>query len=131
MSKRTKYTTIYGDDSDIEKLIDRIDGDIDRLMEECEIALDLFPNNLSVVVIILKNRKEVIRTYEERYKKKFNSCSFISLDANIIWISLADASRKVLGHEFAHYLLEMHTTKKHRIPYIINELIAQYCESKL
>lgn len=126
---QTRYTTIIDDHDLLTKFLDRIGRGIDDIVEMTEVALDMFPDNLKISVVLLENKAEVSRVYHERYGKEVNYKAFISLGSMTIFISVKDASWRVFGHEVAHGIVETFFTE--RPPYRIHELMAQYAEKHL
>jgi len=60
------------------------------------------------------------------YGKKVNYIAFMSKSEKTIWLSVPDARRERLAHEFGHVIVETYLPGK--IGNNIHELLAQYCE---
>jgi len=121
-----KYSIIQGTEDQIIELNQRIGVDLDALMIQCEAALDMFPDGLKAEVVLCEDRDQVNRIFQRMYGKKANYVAFMSKAEKTIWLSVPDARRERLTHEFGHVIVETYLPGK--ISNTIHELLAQYCE---
>jgi hypothetical protein len=126
---KTRYTAIIDEHGLMLRFLRNIGKDIDKTVELVEVALDMFPNDLKIKVVLLADKSEVSRVYFKRYGKDVNYKAFISLGSMTVFISVRDASLRVFGHEVAHAIVEKFFTE--RPPYKIHELMAQYAEKHM
>jgi len=121
-----KYVPLSGTEDQVVRFNQRIGVELDTLMEQCEICLGMFPDGLKAKIVLCEDREEVNRIYLERYGKKVNYIAFMSKSEKTIWMSVPDARRERLAHEFGHIIIETYLPGK--IDSKIHELLAQYCE---
>lgn len=121
-----KYTTISGAVDKVALFNKRIGIGIDTLVEQCEISLGMFPDELKIKIILCEDKAEVNRFFLKRYGTKVNYVAFMSKTEKTIWFSVPDARRDRLAHEFGHVIVETYLPGK--INSTIHELLAQYCE---
>jgi len=86
----------------------------------------MFPDGLKTMIVLCEDRDEVSSVFLERYGKKVNYIAFMSKSEKTIWLSVPDARRERLAHEFGHIIVETYLPGK--IGNNIHELLAQYCE---
>lgn len=108
---------------------DEVLAKIDTIIEKAEIVLDMFPDNLHITVVLLKNSSEVSRVFMEKYGKRASHIAYYSLSEDTIYISVSDARLRVLAHEIGHAVVD-HFFKV-RPPYNIHELMAQFTEKHI
>lgn len=121
-----KYVSILGSEDQLVTFNQRIGVDLDTLMEQCEICLGMSPDGLKVKIVLCEDKEELNKIYLERYDKKVNYIAFMSKAEKTIWMSVPDAQRERLAHEFGHVIVETYLPGK--IGSTIHELLAQYCE---
>jgi hypothetical protein len=121
-----KYSIIDGSDDQVVIFNKRIGIDLDLLMEQCEIALGMSPDGLQANIVLCEDREEVNRVFFDRYGKKVDYVAFMSKTEKTIWVSLPDARKDRLAHEFGHVIVETYLPGK--LSSNIHELLAQYCE---
>jgi len=121
-----KYASVSGTVDQVVRFNQRIGVELDTLMEQCEVSLGMFPDGLKAKVVLCEDREEGNRIYLERYGKKVNYIAFMSKAEKTIWMSVPDARRERLAHEFGHVIVETYLPGK--INSTIHELLAQYCE---
>ena len=108
---------------------DEVLAKIDTIIEKAEVILDMFPNNLHIHIVLLKNSREVSRIYKQKYGKKVNHIAYYSLSEDTIYISVNNANLRVLAHEVGHAIVDHYF--KVRPPYNIHELMAQFTEKHI
>jgi hypothetical protein len=124
------YFNLAGSPEQIGKFQDRIGIPLNDVFEKAEVALDLFPQPLQKVnVLLYDDYVKVQQVYHDRYKKSFDGIAFISLGRMEIVISIPDTNLHVFAHEIGHAIVEQYF--KPRPPYVLHELIAQYCEKHI
>jgi hypothetical protein len=124
------YFNLTGSPEHIEKFQHRIGIPLNDVFEKAEVVLDIFPQPIQKVnVLLCDDCVEVRKVYRERYKKDFNGISFISLGRMEIVISIPDVNLQVFAHEVGHAIVEQYF--KPRPSYVLHELMAQYCEKHI
>jgi hypothetical protein len=125
-----KYFNLTGSPEQIEKFQHRIEIPLNDVFEKAELALDLFPQLIQKVnVLLCEDYVEVQKTYRDRYQKSFDGIAFISLGRMEIVISIPDTNLQVFAHEVGHAIVEQYF--KPRPSYVLHELMAQYCEKHI
>jgi hypothetical protein len=124
----SRYFAINGTVEQEKDLLSKLSVPLDTLVEQVEVALDMFPDGLSIALLLRDTAKGVQDVYKQRYGKECDYKAFISLGRLEIVLSVADASPRVLAHEIGHAVVERFFGKDKRPPYQIHELLAQYAE---
>jgi hypothetical protein len=125
-----KYFIIKGIEAQLTCFSQRVGIPLDDIFEKAEVALDIFPQPLQKInVLLCDDYVEVRKVYKERYQKDFDGIAFISLGRMEIVISIPDTNLNVFAHEVGHAIVEQYF--KPRPPYILHELMAQYCEKHI
>jgi len=126
-NQESRYFDISGTDENKERFLSCVGMSIDAVFEKAEVVLNIFPQPLRKVKILLYDTAgDVRKLYWERYKKALPKPAFISLEAMEIVISVEDVNLKIFVHEVAHTIIEQYF--RPRPPYALHELMAQYCE---
>jgi len=123
-----RYFAINGTVEQERELFSKISVPLDTLVERVETALDMWPDNLLITLLLRDTANGVQDIYKQRYGKECDYKAFISLGKLEVVLSVADASDKVLAHETGHAVVERFFGKEKRPPYRIHELLAQYAE---
>lgn len=123
-----RYIAINGTAEQQSALLTKLSVPLDTLVEQVEAALDMWPDNLRITLLLRDTAKVVQDVYRQRYGKDCDYKAFISLGRLEIVLSVADASNRVLAHEVGHAVVERFFGKERRPPYRIHELLAQYAE---
>ncbi len=108
---------------------DEVLAKIDIIIEKAEVVLDMFPDDLHIHIVLLKNAGEVNRIYKQKYGKKANNIAYYSLAEDTIYISVKNAKLRVLAHEIGHAIVDHYFEV--RPPYNIHELLAQFTEKHI
>jgi len=124
----SRYFVINGTADQERDLLLKLSVPLDTFVEQVEVALDMWPDNLIIVLLLRDTAKGVQDIYKQRYGKECDYKAFISLGRLEIVLSVADASSRVLVHEIGHAVVERFFGKEKRPPYRIHELLAQYAE---
>lgn len=124
----SRYIAINGTADQQAELLAKLPAPLDTLVEQVESALDMWPDNLRIGLLLRDTAKGVQDVYRQRYGKDCDYKAFISLGRLDIVLSVADASPEVLTHEIGHAVIERYFGKEKRPPYRIHELLAQYAE---
>jgi len=123
----SRYFEITGTSKQIGQFERKIKLPVDTIFENVESVLDICPDPIKKVSVLLCNEdKDVSNIYMQRYAKPFDAPAFISLGRMEIVISVDGASLKMFAHEVGHAIVEQYF--KPRPPYKMHELMAQYCE---
>lgn len=125
----SRYFSINGTEEQQSDLLKKLPYSLDEIVEKVEVALDMFPDQLRIGLLLRDTARGVQDVYRQRYGKDCDYKAFISLGRMEIVLSVADASLKVLAHEIGHAVAETYFTKDHRPPYWLHEKIAQYAEA--
>jgi len=120
----SKYFTINGT---VEQQA-QLPKNLEEIVEKVEAAFDMWPENLSIGLLLRDTAKGVQDIYRQRYGKDCDYKAFISLGRLEIVLSVADVTYAVLAHEIGHAVVERYFGKEKRPPYKIHELLAQYAE---
>ena len=101
----------------------------DALFREISDLLDIHTYNFHGAIKLLANQGDVSRTFAKYFKRDFGERSFYVPETNTIYISSADATLGMIGHEIAHaimanYFVVPPSTK-------IQEVLAGYVEYSL
>jgi len=124
----SRYIAINGTADQEKTLLAKLRMPLDEIVERVEKALDMWPDNLRIVLLLRDKASGVQDIYRQRYGKDCDYKAFISLGRLEIVLSVADASPRVLAHEIGHAVVERFFGKEKRPPYHIHELLAQYAE---
>lgn len=108
---------------------DEVLAKLDTIVEKAEVVLDMFPDQLQITVVLLKNTSEVSRVYKAKYGKDVNHIAYYSLSEDTIYLSVDDTRLRVLAHEIGHAVVDHYF--KVRPPYNIHELMAQFTEKHI
>ncbi len=108
---------------------DEVLAKLDTLIEKAEVVLNMFPNNMRIHVVLLKDSGDVSASYKRKYHKTVNHIAYYSLSEDTIYISVDDARLRVLAHEIGHAIVDHYF--KIRPPYNIHELMAQFTEKHI
>lgn len=108
---------------------DEVLAKLDIIFEKAETVLDMFPANMHLTVVLLPSRNEVAATYKKKYGKNVNNIAYYSLKEDTIYISVNDASLRVVAHEIGHAIVDHYFQV--RPPYTIHELMAQFTEQHI
>ena len=125
---KSRYITINGTAEQQAALLAKLHMPLDEIVERVENALDMWPDNLRISLLLRDKAKWVQDIYKQRYGKESDYKAFISLGRLEIVLSIADTSIQVLAHEIGHAVVERFFGKEKRPPYHIHELLAQYAE---
>jgi hypothetical protein len=105
---------------------DEVLAKIDIIIEKVQVALDMFPNNYHVRLVVLPYSSDVAAVYKKHYGKRVKHIAYYSLSEKTIYVSADDVNLRVLAHEIGHSVVD-HFFKV-RPPYNIHELLAQFAE---
>lgn len=108
---------------------DEVLAKLDTIVEKAEVVLDMFPDQLHITVVLLKNARDVSRVYKAKYGEDVNHIAYYSLSEDTIYISVDDTRVRVLAHEIGHAIVDHYF--KVRPPYNIHELMAQFTEKHI
>lgn len=108
---------------------DEILAKIDTIIEKAEVVLDMFPDKMHIRVVLLPDADAVNNVYYQMYRRKASNIAYYSLSKDTIYISVDDASLRVLAHEVGHAVVD-HFFKV-RPPYNVHELMAQFTEKHI
>lgn len=108
---------------------DEVLAKIDTIIEKAETILEMFPDQLHMKIVLLKEASDVARVFKEKYGKNVNYVAFYSLSEDTIYISVDDAKLAVLAHEIGHAIIDHYF--KVRPPYNVHELMAQFVEKRI
>jgi hypothetical protein len=101
----------------------------DIIVEKAETVLEMFPNNLHFILILLPASEDISRVFYQKYNKNVNYLSFYSLSEKTIYISVDDTNLSILAHEIGHVIVDRFFDV--RPPYTIHELMAQFTEKHI
>ena len=124
----SRYIAINGTADQEKALLAKLPIPLDEIVERVEKALDMWPDNLRIVLLLRDKASGVQDIYRQRYGKECDYKAFISLGRLEIVLSVADVSARVLAHEIGHAVVERFFGRVRRPPYHIHELLAQYAE---
>ncbi len=110
----------------VETVEDEVLAKADVIIEKIQVVLDMFPDKLSLTLVLLADEDDVSDSYLKRYGKRQENIAFYSLSAKTIYISVDDTHLRVLAHEVGHAVCDQYF--KVRPPYKIHELMAQFAE---
>jgi hypothetical protein len=99
------------------------------LIEKAQAVLDMFPDKLHITVVLLSNREDVSAMFMRKYGKQADHIAYYSLSEDTIYVSVEDASLRVLAHELGHAIVDHYFQQ--RPPYHIHELMAQFTEKHI
>ncbi len=108
---------------------DEVLAKIDTIIEKAETILEMFPDQLHMKIVLLKEASDVARVFKEKYGKNVNYVAFYSLSEDTIYISVDDVTLAVLAHEIGHAIIDHYF--KVRPPYNVHELMAQFVEKRI
>ncbi len=114
---------------DILTIEDEVLAKLDTLVEKAEMVLAMFPDQLSINIVLLESGGEVSRVYKEKYGKDADHIAYYSLSEDTIYISVKDTRLRVLAHEIGHAVVDHYFNV--RPPYNIHELMAQFTEKHI
>jgi hypothetical protein len=106
---------------------DEVLAKVDIIIEKVEVALDMFPDNFHIQLVLLPDASGVALIYKQKYGKNVNHIAYYSLSEKTIYISVADTRLRVLAHEVGHSVVDYYFQQV-RPPYNIHELMAQFAE---
>ncbi len=107
----------------------RLSSKLDMLFERVEEILDMYPMGIHVKVKVYSFRREVMRVYEDIFKKRENVRAFYVYKYNTIYTSLQDISESVLAHEMAHCVIDHYFVILP--PRKVQEILAMYVDVHL
>ena len=105
---------------------DEVLAKLDIIIERVQTVLDMFPSSLHITVVLLPTARDVAAVYRQKYGKNANHIAYYSLKENTIYVSVANASLRVISHEIAHAVVDHYFDV--RPPYNMHELMAQFAE---
>ncbi len=108
---------------------DEVLAKIDTIIEKAETILEMFPDQLHMKIVLLKEASDVARVFKEKYGKNVNYVAFYSLSEDTIYVSVDDVKLAVLAHEIGHAIIDHYF--KVRPPYNVHELMAQFVEKRI
>lgn len=108
---------------------DEVLAKIDTIIEKAEVVLDMFPDKMHIRVVLLPDADAVNKVYYQMYRREASNIAYYSLSKDTIYISVNDASLRVLAHEVGHAVVD-HFFKV-RPPYNVHELMAQFTEKHI
>ncbi len=108
---------------------DEILAKVDTIIEKAETILEMFPDQLHMNIVLLEKAADVALIFKEKYGKEADHIAFYSLSEDTIYISVDDATLKVLAHEIGHAIVDNYF--KIRPPYNVHELMAQFVEKRI
>ncbi|MBU1564277.1 MAG: hypothetical protein KJ630_01450 [Proteobacteria bacterium] len=108
---------------------DEVLAKIDTIIEKAETILEMFPDQLHMKIVLLKEASDVARVFKEKYGKNVNYVAFYSLSEATIYISVDDVNLAILAHEIGHAIVNHYF--KVRPPYNVHELMAQFVEKRI
>jgi len=108
---------------------DEISAAVDGLLEQVQTILEMFPPDLRLTIVLLPSANGVREVYGRKYHREVDYIAFYAPRDKTIYLSVRDASLRVLGHEMAHAVVEHHFIVPP--PTKVHELLAQYVEAQL
>lgn len=108
---------------------DEVLAKLDIIIEKAETLLDMFPPNLHITIVLLPTRKDVAAIYKQKYGKDVNHIAYYSLKEKTIYVSVDNASLRVITHEIGHALVDHYFDV--RPPYTMHELMARFAEQHI
>ena len=97
---------------------------VDIIIEKAMVVLDMYPDNMHIIVVLLPRAADVARVYMENYGRKAEYIAYYSLSQKTIYLSVRNVNLEVIAHEVGHAVVDHFFTV--RPPYNIHELLAQY-----
>lgn len=108
---------------------DEVLAKVDTVVEKAEAILEMFPDKLHIRIVLLADKSEVARVFQQKYNKKVDYLAFYSLSEDTIYLSVDDVNLEVLAHEMGHAIVDRYFDV--RPPYNIHELMAQFVEKRI
>lgn len=108
---------------------DEIVAKIDIVMEQVQITLGLFPENLRFELLLFSTAKDAQKELFKRYDRKVNFISFYSRRDNTLYLSARHSELGLVSHELAHVVVEHYFDKS--VPVNIHEVLAQHAASRI
>ena len=128
----TKYCETIGTPEQ-SKRFHRLVSDIDSITDRVQDTLSMHPYQLFFKVVLYDTRQEVSDKHYDLYKnrdgyERISLIAFASATWNTIYISVEDASDRVLAHEIVHVIINLVCPK---LSIKCHEWLAQIVERKL
>ena len=108
---------------------DEVYAKLDVVLEKAQLVLNMYPNNMTVTVVLLPDAKTLAAVYQQKYGKESNDIGYYSLSENTVYVSVKDVNLRVIAHELGHAIVNHYF--KERPPYHIHELMAQFTEKHI
>jgi hypothetical protein len=102
---------------------------VDELVEKVKRILNLFPEELDFAIVLLRNSDDVRRIYKARYCIDTRYISFYALEDRTIFVSVSDATVRVLAHEITHVVIDHAFRVAPSVE--VHESLAQFVETHI
>lgn len=102
---------------------------IDVIVEQVEIVLDMFPKTIKFSIVLVEDEENIAAAHHKIYKHERDLVGFFSPKMNTVYLSVDDATLKVVAHEFGHVIVEKYF--KISPPPRMHELLAQFAAANV
>lgn len=103
---------------------DEVAAKLDAIIEKAMVVLDMYPNDMSITVVLVPKAKDIHRIFKTKYGQKCNDIAFYSLAEDTIYLSADHGTITVVAHEMGHAVVDHYF--KVQPPSNIHELMAQF-----
>lgn len=112
-----------------ETVHDEIILKIDAIISRVQKILDMRPEDLHFIVLLLDTKKEVLESYKKMYGNESGYIAFYSVGKNTVYVSIENTELKIIAHEIGHAIIENYFEVSP--PRKIHEVLAQFAESHI
>jgi len=126
LSRNLRYYLLKKHAATIE---DEVLAKLDIIIEKIETVFDIFPANLHITIVLLPTSRDVSAIYRGKYCKKVDFIAYYSLKENTIYLSVDDASLRVIAHEVGHAIINQYFDI--RPSYDLHEMMAEFAEEHI
>ncbi len=115
---RSVSTNLEGE---VRKKVNQLNGRVQEILE-------MKPRQMKFNIVLLADRKQVQKIYQQQYDRKVKFIAFYSPRTKTVYFSVRDLKLRVFVHEIAHAVIDHYFDKAP--PTKIHELLAQHVETK-
>lgn len=127
---KTRCTEISGTSDQIAKFQKAIKKPVDQIVSDSLEAIGLQDFPVVFLISLRGTAQDVREHYAAKYPgKALKGHSYTSAEDRISYLSVADASYRVLAHEIGHAAVSAYFNDP--VPLVIHEIIAQGAEAKV
>lgn len=118
------FTTIKGSPGQRTQFEQDMPCHADELMERCQVALDMYPDNLHATIHLHDSVSGVRRAYFKRYGKECDYVCWMSKSTGDINLAVSQFDWRILAHEMGHVIVEAGAPG---LSFKAHEVLAQTC----